>query len=132
MIINQLVCLVFISSMCNCQPIGQSTPFACYDLCVHVQTRTYTHAPTTVGATLNLSHLSTDSPALSAHPYIKFVCALLLSAASHKPRSRVLRLGPLHAAVHVSLRLLYQSALSTLISILLEEQRRDSTKQREN
>lgn len=41
---------------------------------------------------------------------------------SHRAECR--DLAPLHAAIHISLQLLYQSALSTVRSILLEEQRR--------
>lgn len=90
----------------------------------------HTQTHTTLGGTLNPSHLSTDSSAQSAHPYIKVACALLLPAASHKPQSSVLRPGLLHAALHISLQLLYQSALSTLISILSEEQRRNIQRRR--
>lgn len=54
-------------------------------------------------------------------PYFKLARASLLPVASHKPQSRVLRPGSLRASGHVSLQLLCQSALSTLISVLLEE-----------
>ncbi len=140
MIINQLIPLGFICLCLRLYPAIQSPStqlsvngadnsiYLLWLVCTCTNVRTQTH--TTLGGTLNPSHLSTDSSAQSAHPYIKVAYALLLPAASHKPQSRVLRPGLLHAALHISLQLLYQSALSTLISILSEEQRRDIQRRR--
>lgn len=99
--------------------------------CVYMHKHAQTKAHTTLRRALNPSHLSTDSSGLSAHPYIKVVCAFLLPVASDKPQSIVLR-PLLHAAIHISLQLLYQSALSTLISFLSEEQRRDVQRRGKN
>lgn len=69
--------------------MGQTTPFICCGIaCTFTNMHAQTHA--ILGRTLNPSHLSTDSSAPSAQPYIKVVCAVLLPAASHKPQSAVL------------------------------------------
>lgn len=90
-----------------------------HGLCVHAQTRAHTHKThTTLGCTLNSSHLSADSSAylhthtLKLHEHYCF---------PYKPQSSVLRPRPY---AHLITAALPECSLSTLISILSEEQKR--------
>lgn len=83
----------------NCQSVGLTTPFICCSRCVHAHTDTHYIR----GGTLNPSHLSTDSSALSAHPCIRgCVCitASLKPLTSHRAGWRELDFCTLLSTSH--------------------------------